>query len=369
MIIMYTLMLEIDFPNPNLTMFKVIITALKTNDWDKLYDIITTNTSITLYSQLITKYNKPRDEKFYDYIQKLDDYNIQLIIKKHESNLNQEEILKDYVNYYAKTLNINKFQNTVTELLKIDNNNNLLFDIELCSFRIKIILGNFKKAEESINNAQKYLVFVDWNRKNKFKVYLGLFNLIQGNFNEAANCFYDCLTSFEAIELLDFEDIIKYLVFSGLFSYNRNELKKKIINNHEVVKFKKFISLPEAFYNCDYQNLFNKLLEFYSIIQEDIFIGKYANVFINEMIVRGYKQFLLSYQSVHLTHMAEMFGIRTSFLEEDLRNYIISKKLNCEIDKIDKLITVKKNELKNKCDKEFDISNLILQKIRKQINK
>lgn len=362
-------MLEVDFPNPNLTMFKVIITALKANDWDKLYNIITTNTSITLYNQLITKYNKPKDEKLYSYIQKLDEDNIQLIMKKHESNLNQEEILKDYINYYAKTLNINKFKETVAELLKIDNNNNLLFDIELCSFRIEIILGNSKKAQENINNVQKYLTFVDWNRKNRFKVYLGLFNLIQGNFNDAANYFYDCLTSFEATELLDFEDVIKYLVFSSLFSYNRNELKKKIINNHEVVKFKEFISLPNIFHNCDYQNLFNRLLEFYSIIQEDIFIGKYANLFINEMIVRGYKQFLLSYQSVHLTHMAEMFGIRTSFLEEDLRNYIISKKLNCEIDKVDKLITVKKSELKNKYDKEFDISNLILQKIRKQINK
>ena len=45
-------------------------------------------------------------------------------------------------------------------------------------------------------------------------------------------------------------------------------------------------------------------------MEMDIYLKTHSNYIVRELVVRGYEQFLRSYQSVTLDNMSEAFGVR-----------------------------------------------------------
>lgn len=68
----------------------------------------------------------------------------------------------------------------------------------------------------------------DWDRRNRFKVYEGLFELSIRNFEKAAKNFLDTVATFTSQELIDFNRFVTYAVLAAMLELKRNELKLKV---------------------------------------------------------------------------------------------------------------------------------------------
>ena len=122
----------------------------------------------------------------------------------------------------------------------------------------------------------------DWDRRNRFRVYEGLFELSIRNFEKATENFLGAIATFTCVEILDYERLVTYGVISALLVLNRKELKRKvglfsILTTflpfpllqvlkcsdilevlHDLPKIRLFIS---SFYDCQYEKYFRTLGE------------------------------------------------------------------------------------------------------------
>lgn len=68
----------------------------------------------------------------------------------------------------------------------------------------------------------------DWDRRNRLKVYEGLYNLSIRKFKEAAKLFLDTVSTFTSYELMDYSTFVVYAVYVSMLTLPRNELREKV---------------------------------------------------------------------------------------------------------------------------------------------
>lgn len=68
----------------------------------------------------------------------------------------------------------------------------------------------------------------DWDRRNRLKVYQGLYCVSIRNFKDAANFFLDTVSTFTSYELMDYNTFVRYTVYVGMIALPRNELRDKV---------------------------------------------------------------------------------------------------------------------------------------------
>lgn len=68
----------------------------------------------------------------------------------------------------------------------------------------------------------------DWERKNRLKVYEGLYCMSTRNFKRAANLFLDSISTFTTYELFPYDTFIFYTVLTSIISLDRVSLKQKV---------------------------------------------------------------------------------------------------------------------------------------------
>ena len=68
----------------------------------------------------------------------------------------------------------------------------------------------------------------DWERKNRLKVYEGLYCMSTRNFKKAAKLFLDSISTFTTCELFPYDTFIFYTVLTSIISLDRVSLKQKV---------------------------------------------------------------------------------------------------------------------------------------------
>ncbi len=68
----------------------------------------------------------------------------------------------------------------------------------------------------------------DWDRRNRLKVYEGLYLLSIRDFKKGAGLLLDGLATFTSTELMDYKNFVKYCVIASVLTLNRSDLKKKV---------------------------------------------------------------------------------------------------------------------------------------------
>ena len=68
----------------------------------------------------------------------------------------------------------------------------------------------------------------DWERKNRLKVYEGLYCMATRNFKKAAELFLDSISTFTTYELFPYDTFIFYTVLTSIISLDRVSLKQKV---------------------------------------------------------------------------------------------------------------------------------------------
>lgn len=239
------------------------------------------------------------------------------------------------------------------------------FKLELLflGIRIGLFWNDLNLASGYIKRVQDLLKTTsDWERKNRFKVYQALFYLITRNFVAASELFLDSLTTFTAVELISFDRLILYTIVSSIVSIDRKTIKSKLLSSPDILKIalqpenEFLLEFIESFYNGEYRQFFEKLINIVHILQKDYYLNRHHKYYLRTVRAKAYIQYLEPYESVSILSMADSFGVTQKFLEKDIVTFISSSKLSCTIDKVKQVIIC------NRKDKKMNQYNELVQK-------
>jgi hypothetical protein len=97
----------------------------------------------------------------------------------------------------------------------------------------------------------------DWERKNRLKVYEGVFAMATRDFRKAATLFLDSLSTFTATELCSYNQFVFYTVVTAMVALDRVSLKKRVVDTPEILAVLGQLPHMESFlnglYGCKYK--------------------------------------------------------------------------------------------------------------------
>lgn len=151
----------------------------------------------------------------------------------------------------------------------------------------------------------------DWDKKNKLKVFEGVYCMIIRDFKRASDLFLSSVASFTCVELLDYKTFVFYAVLMAMVTQDRRTLKNKVIHSSDIKavitdKLKVFL---ESFYNCEYKPFFDAFVDILEQVEKDLYLKEHVDYFAKEMRLVAYLQFLNAFKSVTIENMARAFGV------------------------------------------------------------
>lgn len=258
--------------------------------------------------------------------------------------------------YYTKIIDRKNATETFKKVLELTPNTGSKIDHLLTLTRIDFFFNDLPLVQKHLEQiGQLSEKGGDWERRNRFKAYNGIYMLATRNFAEAAKLLIDSLATFTSTELCSYEAIAHCAIVAGVLSLERVDLKNKIIDSPEILSIasttpnlEPLLNLTNSLYTCEYNCFFQYLLESYEkLLLPNKYLYKHANFFLREMRCKAYNQLLESYKSLSLKSMATNFNISEEFLDQDLCKFIPNKKLNCTIDKVNGIIETNRPDNKN----------------------
>ncbi len=241
---------------------------------------------------------------------------------------------------------LEKFKETIAQTTSFNTKIDAIFEI----LHIGLMDKNQDILKEYLNKCTELLKTEggDWEKKNRLKVYEGLNFILNKNFKDAGKNFLDALMTFTSYELFDFKTFVFYTAITNIITVDRKTLKERIIDNSDVLSCINDIphlqNFLNSFYDGDYAEFFKELFYIIQVLKKDFYLSKHYNYFINEMRVKVYSQFLQSYKTVTMENMANVFGVSTSFIDNELSNFISQGRINAKIDKVSGIIECSHHE-------------------------
>jgi 26S proteasome regulatory subunit N7 len=270
----------------------------------------------------------------------------------NEGDIEVRDAIIKLAEYYLNLKNYKKARATYLRALEKTAGNQKKLEYNL------VILYTLNK-EEKVAEYKKYLKICqellgedgDWENKNKLIVYEGILMMIERNFKKGAELFLGCVNTFNAPEIITFDQLVYYGCTLGLLTLNRKDIKKKIIDNSEIISVLReddlLYNFVFSFFNCDYSNFFKNLTSMTeNYILKDNYLKNHKNYIIKQAKIVIYKQYLESYKTVRISKMAQDFKVREDFIDEELSELIASKKLNCQIDKVNGVVESTKGDVR-----------------------
>lgn len=315
------------------------------------------------YEYLHTEIGFPFDESLHRELKERNEVEIQKLkaqIKEAEGDDETElDVSATYVNlaeYYAKIIDRKNAVETYKKALDLPRSTGSKIDILLTLARIDFFFNDYHLAQKNLDQV-KVLIEKggDWERRNRYKMYNGIYLMATRNFGDAAKLLIDSLATFTSTEICSYDQVAHYAIVSGVMSLDRVDLKEKIMDSPEILSIflsaphlEPLINLTNSLYACQYNYFFQYLLQSHDeLLLPNKYLSQHANYFLREMRCKAYGQLLESYKSISLKSMAENFNISTDFLDRDLCKFIPNKKLNCVIDKVNGIIETNRPDNKN----------------------
>ncbi|KAM9967382.1 hypothetical protein ACTFIW_001466 [Dictyostelium discoideum] len=176
----------------------------------------------------------------------------------------------------------------------------------------------------------------------------GLYNLDGSRYKLAARKFIE--TPFEQSnvfsDIISPQDIAYYGGLCALATFDRNELKKKVIDDP---MFKNYLELvPELrelindFYNTKYGSCLKYLDKMKPILLLDIHLYKHVEVLYQRIRSKALIQYFSPYQSVDMNIMASAFNTTVTLLEKEISKLIMENEIQARIDSHNKRLYARK---------------------------
>lgn len=117
--------------------------------------------------------------------------------------------------------------------------------------RVASFYNNSKKVDHFIEQADKLAnegSGSDWDRRNRLKVYKGLQFMLHRDMEAASKLFLDCIATFSCNEICTYANFIVYATLTNMLHLPRPDLKKHIIDGHEIISVA--TEIPEVVRVC-----------------------------------------------------------------------------------------------------------------------
>lgn len=225
-------------------------------------------------------------------------------------------------------------------------------DLLFSQIRLNIFFGDWHAVKRNIK-AAKLLCDEggDWERKNKLKVYQGVFSMFARDFKRAAEMFLDSIATFTASEIFPYRKCIFYAVVTSMVALDRVALKKQVVDAPEILsvidQIPSLSSFLNSLYSCKYKEFFQAFVPVVEQIRADMYLHAHVRYYQREIRVMAYKQFLESYKSVTMESMAAAFDVSVPFLDDEISEFIVAGQLSAKIDKVAGVIESKRPDAKN----------------------
>ncbi|CCE85667.1 Piso0_005287 [Millerozyma farinosa CBS 7064] len=305
----------------------------------------------------------PFDEALYNKIDKENKEHIAKLEQKiteasdeEEADLDLYSCQLELAHYYTKICDRKNAVEALKRASELTQSTGSKIDIYLTLIRIDFFFEDYFLASKNLEQIKTLIdKGGDWERRNRYKTYHGIYLMATRNFSEAAKLLIDSLATFTSTELCSYEQVTQYAVVSGILSLDRLDLKAKVIDSPEILsiststqELEPLLNLTNSLYTCQYNYLFQYLLESYDkSLLPNKYLHKHADYILREMRCKAYGQLLESYKSLSLSSMAKSFNVSEAFLDEDLCRFIPNKKLNCTIDSVNGIIITNRPDNKN----------------------
>ncbi|KAG1671606.1 26S proteasome non-ATPase regulatory subunit 6 [Nymphon striatum] len=208
-----------------------------------------------------------------------------------------------------------------------------------------LITRNIDKAKTLIEEGG------DWDRRNRLKVYQGVYFMAIRDFKTAANLFLDTVSTFTSYELMEYKSFVHYTVLCSVIALPRVDLVKKVVKGSEILEvLHSSLEIREylfTLYNCHYEEFYQSLAKVENMLKEDRLFAPHYRYYVREMRILAYTQLLESYQSLTLQYMANAFGVTVDFIDQELSRYIAAGRLHCRIEKVSGIVETNRPDSKN----------------------
>lgn len=221
-------------------------------------------------------------------------------IEKDVENIEEQDVThfmfekgKLYKDAKMKPEALTEFKNVIEKTQSFNLKMDSVFEI----LHIAILYKDLKLLKEYIDLCTKLLKDAgDWEKRNKLKVYQGLYDVLTKNFKDAGKLFLQALMTFTNYELFDYKKFVFYTAITNIITVDRTTLKNQVIDNSDVVACIREIpylqNFLEAFYTGNYRMFFEEFYNIIQVVKSDFFLSKHTHYFIREMAIKVYSQFL-----------------------------------------------------------------------------
>ncbi|CAD7084319.1 unnamed protein product [Hermetia illucens] len=262
-----------------------------------------------------------------------------------EANLRKSEYLCRIGDKDAAIL---AFRKTYEKTVSLGHRLDIVFHL----IRIGLFYLDHDLITRNIDKA-KYLIEEggDWDRRNRLKVYQGVYCVAIRDFKNAANFFLDTVSTFTSYELMDYQTFVRYTVYVAMISLPRNELRDKVVKGAEIQEV--LHSLPDvknylfSLYTCQYADFFRHLAEVETNLRNDYLAHPHYRFYVREMRILAYTQLLESYRSLTLQYMADAFGVDVAYIDGELSRFIAAGRLHCKVDRVGGIVETNRPDSKN----------------------
>ncbi|KAG2471493.1 PSMD6 ATPase, partial [Polypterus senegalus] len=330
-------LLTIDGHRDDVKVKEELMEAVKQNNMAPYYETLCKELKWQVDTDLLSKMKKANEEE----LKRLDD-----VLEDAEKNLGESEI-RDAMMAKAEYLirigdkegALTAFRKTYDKTVALGHRLDIVFyllRIGLFYMDNDLITRNTEKAKSLIEEGG------DWDRRNRLKVYQGLYCVAIRDFKQAAELFLDTVSTFTSYELMDYKTFVTYTVYVSMIALKRPDLREKVIKGAEILEV--LHSLPSvrqylfSLYECRYSVFFQSLATVEQELKKDWLFAPHYRYYVREMRIHAYSQLLESYRSLTLGYMAEAFGVSVEFIDQELSRFIAAGRLHCKIDKVNEIV-------------------------------
>jgi len=350
--------------NPNLALaeYKFLLTLPEERQnhelKNKLMDAIKADSMAPWYEHVCAELNWPVDK---DLLAKMKEQNATELkrlddaIEDAEKNLGEMEVREANLKKSEYLCRIGDkagaetaFRKTYEKTVSLGHRLDIVFHL----IRLGLFYLDHDLITRNIDKA-KYLIEEggDWDRRNRLKVYQGIYSIAIRDFKSAAVFFLDTVSTFTSYELMDYQTFVRYTVYVAMIALPRNELRDKVIKGAEIQEV--LHGLPDvkkylfALYNCHYSEFFLSLAEVEQKLKRDYMANPHYRFYTREMRILAYTQLLESYRSLTLQYMAEAFGVTVDYIDQELSRFIAAGRLHAKVDRVGGIVETNRPDNKN----------------------
>ncbi|KAG9284044.1 hypothetical protein G9A89_022818 [Geosiphon pyriformis] len=223
--------------------------------------------------------------------------------------------------------------------------------IEMCMnvIKVSVELGNYSHVHSYVIKAES-TPDIQPVVQAKLKVAAALAHLDSHKYKVAARLFLE--TGFELsnnyTEVISPNDVAVYGGLCALASFDRAELKSKVIDNTE---FKQFLELEphireliHGFYHSKYSLVLDILEKWRNDYLLDIHLHSHLETLYDNIRKKALIQYFSPFLTVDLNKMAQSFGTTVPKLERELAKLITENQIQARIDSHNKILCAKQQD-------------------------